>query len=277
MTVAVRSPVVAGAFYPADPAELAGVVDTLVARGRDLLAREDRLPARPPKALVVPHAGYPYSGPTAGVGYATLLPGRGAIRRVVLLGPSHQVPVDGLAVPSVDAFETPLGRAPIDADARARALAVPGVRVDDVAHAPEHSLEVHLPFLERILGDVGVLPLVVGRVGSSRVADVLDALWDGPETLIVVSSDLSHYEDITSARVHDARTVRAIVEGEPDLIGPHDACGAYPVRGLLEAVRRHGLVARALDTRTSGDTAGPPDRVVGYAAVAFLEAEEQPA
>jgi AmmeMemoRadiSam system protein B len=249
-------------FYPDDANVLRAAVDEYVtAAVYDGAA---------PKAIVVPHAGYVYSGPTAGVGYASVTPLAGTVTRVVLLGPAHRVPVDGLAVPSVDAFATPLGPVAVDNEARDVALACDGVTVDDLPHAPEHSLEVHLPFLVRTLGpDIRVLPLVVGHAAPGVVADVLDALWGGDETLIVVSSDLSHYEDYASARAHDERTAAAIVDGAIDRIDPYDACGAYPVCGLLTAARRHDLGVRLLDLRSSGDTAGPRDRVVGYGAFAL--------
>jgi AmmeMemoRadiSam system protein B len=262
MAMRLREPAVAGAFYPDDPDVLRAQVDTYV--------HATPYTGAAPKAIVVPHAGYVYSGPIAGTGYAAVEPLAGTVERVLLLGPAHRVPVDGLAVPSVDAFDTPLGPVAIDADARERALQCDGVVVDDRPHAPEHSLEVHLPFLVRALGrGVRVLPFVVGHAAPAMVAAVLDTLWGGDETLIVVSSDLSHYETYASARAHDERTAAAIVDGAIDDIDPYDACGAYPVRGLLAAARDHGLDVRLLDLRNSGDTAGPRDRVVGYGAFAL--------
>jgi AmmeMemoRadiSam system protein B len=262
MTTRIRPPAVAGTFYPDDPDELRAQVDSFVhAASYD---------GATPKAIVVPHAGYVYSGPIAGTGYATIATLAGTVERVLLLGPAHRVAVDGLALPSVDAFDTPLGPVAIDTDGRERALRCDGVSIDDRAHAGEHSLEVHLPFLVRALGrGVRVLPFVVGHAAPETVAAVLDALWGGPETLIVVSSDLSHYEDYASARAHDARTADAIVTGAIDRIDPYDACGAYPVRGLLSAAREHDLDVQLLDLRNSGDTAGPRDRVVGYGAFAL--------
>jgi MEMO1 family protein len=262
MTVRARPPAVAGMFYPDDAATLAAQVDTFVA--------DADYEGAPAKAIVVPHAGYVYSGAVAASGYAAIAARADAIERVVLLGPAHRVPVAGLAVPSVDAFVTPLGAVEIDSDARDIALSCDGVIVDDAAHAPEHSLEVHLPFLQRALGtSFRVLPLVVGRASPDTVSGVLDALWGGDETLIVVSSDLSHYEDYTVARAHDARTAAAIIAGDADAIDDDDACGAYPVRGLLAAAAQHGLDVHLLDLRNSGDTAGPRNRVVGYGAFAL--------
>ena len=260
----VRQPAVAGLFYPADEHELRAAL-------AEYCSVECGSDARPtPKALIAPHAGYVYSGPIAGHAYSAAHTLAGRVERVVLLGPAHRVPVDGLAVPTVDAFLTPLGPAVIDSDARAVALECAGVVADDLAHAPEHSLEVQLPFLQHALGtDVRVLPLVVGRASAETVAGVLDALWGGAETLIVVSSDLSHYETYAAAREHDRRTARAIVDRALDHIGPYDACGAYPIRGLLAATGAEPLDGHCLDLRNSGDTAGARDRVVGYGAFTF--------
>jgi AmmeMemoRadiSam system protein B len=258
-----RPPAVAGLFYPEAADELRAVVD------RDLRSAHATGPV--PKALIAPHAGYVYSGPIAASAYARLEPARGTVERVVLLGPAHRVPVDNMAVPSVDAFDTPLGPVLVDAAARARALELPGVVVDDRAHAPEHSLEVHLPFLVQVLGpDIAVLPVVVGHATPEAVADLLDALWGGPETVVVVSTDLSHYHDYATAVARDRTTATAIVERRTDAIGPYDACGAYPVRGLLELARRKGLDVELLDLRNSGDTSGDRDRVVGYGAFALV-------
>jgi len=263
----VRPAAVAGTFYPDDPKTLAATVDRALAAARALAATRPPS-AAPPKALVVPHAGYVYSGPVAAVAYAELDPVRHAIRRVVLLGPSHHVALDGLAASSADAFDTPLGAVPIDAAARDTVQTLGGVVVDDEAHAAEHSLEVQLPFLQRCLERFALLPLVVGRASPAVVAAVLDAVWGGPETLVVVSSDLSHYHGYASARRLDAATAAAIVAARPDAIGPEEACGCHPLGGLLETVRRRGLAVRLLDLRSSGDTAGPRERVVGYGAFA---------
>jgi AmmeMemoRadiSam system protein B len=261
--MSVRPPAVAGTFYPDDPAVLAATISSFVTP----LTYE----GPPPKALIVPHAGYVYSGPTAGYGYAALELVRDLVHKVVLIGPAHRVPVPGLAVPSVDAFVTPLGHVAVDTHGRGVACSFPEVVVDDAPHAREHSLEVHLPFLQRALTNFEVLPLVVGDAPRHVVADVLEALWGGPETLIVVSSDLSHYENYPSAREHDRRTTDAILSCDGDRIGPYDACGAAPVRGLLEVATRRDLSVSLLDLRNSGDTAGSRDRVVGYGAFAVCE------
>jgi AmmeMemoRadiSam system protein B len=257
----VRPPAVAGLFYPAEPRELAATV-------AGALAVEVPDDEAAPKALIVPHAGYVYSGQTAGIGYARLRGLRGTVTRVVLLGPAHREWVEGLAVPSVDAFATPLGAVPVDDVLRRRVLELPCVAVDDRAHAREHSLEVQLPFLLATLGTFTLLPLAVGDASSEQVAAVLEAVWGGPETLVVVSSDLSHYHDYERARARDARTASAIVAQTERAIADDDACGARPVRGLLVAARARGLAVRLLDLRSSGDTAGDRDRVVGYGAFA---------
>lgn len=258
----VRRPAVAGLFYPADAETLArAVVDATNVTVPD----DEPLP----KAIVVPHAGYVYSGPTAGVAFARVRRLRGRITHVVVLGPAHRAWVDGLAVSGADAFATPLGTVAIDDGLRRLALACPGVVVDDRAHAAEHSLEVQLPFLQDTLGPTfTLLPIAVGDASAAAVATVLEAVWGGPETLVVVSSDLSHYLDYDAAAARDRRTAAAIIAADPAGIADDDACGARPVRGLLVAARRHGLHVRLLDLRSSGDTAGDRDRVVGYGAFA---------
>jgi AmmeMemoRadiSam system protein B len=262
----VRPAAVAGAFYPGDAGRLAADVDAMLDAAAPWTGA-------PPKALVVPHAGYVFSGPIAASGYTALRAARGRVSRVVLLGPAHYLPVRGLAAPSVDAFATPLGDVPVDVEARRITLALPDVSIDDAAHAREHSLEVHLPFLQRVLGDgFAIVPFVVGSARAESVAAVLDELWGGDETLVVVSSDLSHYLDHDTAAARDRRTADAIVSGTLDRLAPDDACGAYPVRGLLVAAERHGLHTTAIDVRSSGDTAGPRDRVVGYGAFALAAA-----
>jgi hypothetical protein len=258
----VRAAAVAGLFYPDDPERLRRTVAQALA-----VAVPADEPA--PKALVVPHAGYVYSGPTAGVAFARLARLRDRITRVVLLGPAHRAPVAGLAVSSADGFATPLGVVPVDDALRRRVLALPEVRLDDRAHAAEHSLEVQLPFLVATLGQFSVLPLAVGDVGASEVAEVLEAVWGGPETLVVVSTDLSHYLDYDTARTRDATTARAIVAADERHVADDDACGARPLRGLLVVARRRALTVRLLDLRSSGDTAGGRDRVVGYGAFAL--------
>ena len=258
----VRRPAVAGTFYPGNPTELAATVD-------GLLADADPSAAPSAKALVVPHAGYIFSGPTAATAYATLAARRATITRVVLLGPAHRVLLNGLALPRADAFRTPLGDVRVDVEARTTLAELPGVVVDDGPHADEHSLEVQLPFLQRTLDRFTLVPIVVGRCDTDVVARVIEAVWGGPETLILVSSDLSHYEDHDAAARHDRVTAAAIVASALDRIGPYDACGAYPLRGLLAVAATHDLAPALLDLRSSGDTAGSHDRVVGYGAFAL--------
>jgi AmmeMemoRadiSam system protein B len=261
----VRQPVVAGTFYPSDPEQLTAQID-------HVLARADPRPAHAPpaKAIVAPHAGYLYSGPIAATAYRAIEGRSDDVERVVLLGPAHRVPLEGMAIPSVDAFRTPLGDVPIDDVARRQIASLPGVVTDDRPHRDEHSLEVHLPFLQRVLvGPWELVPIVVGRAAPIEVADVLATLWGGSETLVVVSSDLSHYHDYGTAVALDQRTAAAIVGCEVDAITPQDACGAHPVRGLLELCRRAGLDVELLDLRNSGDTGGERTSVVGYGAFAL--------
>lgn len=232
----------------------------------DLVDAVDSVPASAPKALIVPHAGYMYSGPVAASGYAQLRSAASSIERVVLVGPAHRVALRGLAVPGVAAFRTPLGDVPIETAAVRQVLELPQVRCLDAPHADEHSLEVQLPFLQRVLGAFRLVPLVAGDATEDEVAEVLEKLWGGRETLIVVSSDLSHYRDLLTARRLDAETTRAIESLESDALGERSACGRIPIRGLLACARRHHLRCRSIDVRTSGDTAGPRDQVVGYGA-----------
>ena len=219
-----------------------------------------------PKALIVPHAGYMYSGPVAASAYVQLEGTRGLIARVVLIGPSHHVAFDGLALPSSTTFETPLGSVPIDETARRQISKLPFVHVLDDAHHWEHSLEVQLPFLQEVLGRFSVLPIAIGRASSEQLAEALDALWGGDETLVVISSDLSHYHDYDTAKQMDLATARAIESLRPECIAREQACGQVGVKGLLDVARRRGLRPRRLDLRSSGDTAGNRDEVVGYGA-----------
>ncbi|MGZ8627054.1 MAG: AmmeMemoRadiSam system protein B [Actinomycetota bacterium] len=251
-----RRAAAAGTFYPADPHELAAQVDALLEAARP---PED---VGVPLALVVPHAGYVFSGPVAATAYAYL---RGRdISRVALLGPAHFVPLHGSAVPGADTWRTPLGPVRIDPDLRRIAVEA-GAVVDDRPHEPEHSLEVQLPFLARALGrEPMILPIAVGVAETAAVADLIAAL--PPHTLVVVSTDLSHYQDQATAERLDRRTAEAVLAREPGAIGTEDACGSYALRGLVELTRRDGLAIRLLDLRTSADTAGDPWRVVGYGA-----------
>ncbi len=267
----IRPAAVAGMFYPDSLTELKRTVAELLQHANP--AERARLP----KALIVPHAGYIYSGPIAASAYALIGELKGRIRRVVLLGPTHRVAVRGLALPDADRFATPLGEIVLDRAGMQSLADLPQVTRSAAAHQFEHSLEVQLPFLQHVLGDFLLLPLAVGDATPAEVADVLERVWGGDETLIVISSDLSHFLPDALARKIDRKTADAIAALDPHL-NHEQACGATPVNGLLLAARRHGLHAVELDVRNSSETAGEADRVVGYAAFAFLperDAEEE--
>lgn len=261
----VRQPAVAGAFYPAQGPALSDGVGALLVRARAVGSAADGVP----KAIVVPHAGYIYSGATAALAYARLSAARASIRRVVLLGPVHRVPVKGLALPGVDAFATPLGQVEVDQGSVAAISRLRQVVVSPAAHAMEHSLEVQLPFLQAVLDDFKLLPLAVGDATPAEVAEVLDVLWGGPETLIVISSDLSHFLPYPVARTVDGETVQNILDLRGSLTH-EQACGGTPLNGLLLAARRHHLRPQLLGACNSGDSAGDKGRVVGYASFAFM-------
>ncbi len=276
--IRVRPAAVAGLFYPDDPVALRStVVSLLAAQPRAAAGTPAR---RPPKAVIAPHAGYSYSGPIAASAFAALAAGaaRAAdaagdaaapeVRRVVLLGPSHHVPLRGLGLPGAERFATPLGMVPLDLEAAAAVDRLPQVAVRPDAHEAEHSLEVELPFLQVVLGPFELLPLVVGQAGAEEVAEVLQLVWGGDDTVLVISSDLSHYLPAAAAERVDRETAAQIVAlGGP--LTSRQACGAVPINGLLTAARRQGLVPRQLDLRHSGDTSGDRSRVVGYGAWAF--------
>ncbi len=261
----IRPAAVAGSFYSGNATTLASDIAALL---NTPTSQTDRVV---PKALIVPHAGYVYSGPTAAHAYARLRAAASHITRVVLLGPAHRVAVRGLALPEADGFSTPLGVVEIDADAARAIAALPQVTTSADAHAWEHSLEVQLPFLQTVLMKFKLLPLAVGDATPEEVAAVLERVWGGTETLLVISSDLSHYLPYQDARRVDGQTVESILALSNAPLDHEQACGATPINGLLVAARRHGLHAHLLDLRNSGDTAGSRDRVVGYAAIAFHE------
>jgi len=262
---AIRTTAVAGQFYPADPTEVRQVIAAL-------LAAVPPSAAPLPKAIVVPHAGWIYSGPVAATAYARLIPGRERIRRVVLAGPSHRVALRGLALSGAGIWDSPLGPVALDQEGARRLAGRPGIIVSDQAHLLEHALEVQLPFLQTVLGDgFRLLPLIVGDAPPDSVAAIFDALWGGPETLIVVSTDLSHYLEYDACRRLDATTAAAIERFDVGALTPDSACGRTALAGLLLAARRRGLGIEALDRRNSGDTAGSRDRVVGYGAWALTD------
>jgi len=260
----VRPAAVAGLFYPRDSRELAQSLAAMLSNA----SSEGALP----KAIIAPHAGYMYSGPIAATVYARLKAGRDRVKRVVLLGPTHRVAADGLALPDTAAFATPLGTVPVDVEAVEKIRTLPQVTTSGPAHALEHSLEVHLPFLQALLGEFSLVPLAVGHADADEVAGVLDALWDGPGTLIVVSSDLSHYHPYDVAQAIDRRTADGILALRTD-ITHEQACGATPVIGMNLIAQQRGLEPQLLDLRNSGDTAGDRGRVVGYGAFAYFERE----
>jgi AmmeMemoRadiSam system protein B len=264
--ITIRPPAVAGSFYPDDAAVLSAVIE-------DFLA-EVRQPAGAdwPKALIAPHAGYIYSGPVAASAYARLKPAAGRVRRVVVIGPSHYAAFPGIAAPASEAFETPLGCVSVDAKALAAIRDLPQVTIADGPHIQEHSLEVQLPFLQAVLGDFAVVPLAVGEAGPAQTAEVLARLWGGAETVIVASSDLSHYHPHEVARHLDAATAAAIEAYAGGRLGPNDACGYQALAGLLVEAEARGLAIERLDLRNSGETGGFMRQVVGYGAWALQEA-----
>lgn len=255
-----RPAAVAGSFYPGEPEMLRATIDRMLGVAEP--AVEPEL-----KALIAPHAGYVYSGPIAASAYRLLERHRDRIRRVVVIGPAHRVHLRGLAFPSVDAFETPMGEVLLDRDAIERALSSPATGISDDAHAMEHCIEVHLPFLQAVLTDFLLVPILVGDCPAEDVASVLELLWDD-ETFILVSSDLSHYRSYETARDLDAETSAKIVAKHDRLHG-EEACGAHAINGLMRLAKKHDLSVTVLDIRNSGDTAGDRHQVVGYGAYAL--------
>lgn len=258
-----RPAAVAGLFYPGDAAELGGMVDELLAE-----VPADKIDRRRPKALIVPHAGYIYSGPVAASAYAQLKPWASSIERVVLVGPPHRYPVPRLASSGATAFATPLGELVCDP---ALVGAERGVEELPRAHEREHSLEVQLPFLQRVVPGARIVPMLAGHAGARAVGEVLEALWGGPETLVIASSDLTHYLPYEQGRAIDAATASRIVSLDESPIEGELACGAAAINGLLWVARRKAMTCRLIDLRSSGDTAGTRDRVVGYGAFVLHE------
>jgi AmmeMemoRadiSam system protein B len=259
-----RPPAVAGQFYPEHPAELRTMVNHFLASAKTVVGKT-------PKAIIAPHAGYPYSGPIAGSAYACLARGRDSIKRVILLGPSHFATFSGLAASSAKSFLSPLGSIPVDETVLARVCGLPQVTTLEVAHENEHSLEVQLPFLQIVLDRFKLVPLVVGDATADDVEQVFNELWGGGETSIVVSSDLSHYHDYQATRQIDRETARAIESLNWRKLDDDRACGYRGICGLLRAAKKHGLQCRVVDLRNSGDISGRYDRVVGYGAFVFTE------
>ncbi len=259
----IRNPAVAGMFYPADPEELQTTIHNMLAK-----AKADQ-PV--PKAIIAPHAGYIYSGPVAASAYACLASATNTIKQIILLGPSHRYPFRGIAAPEADIFATPLGQIKIDQKNIAKIASQ--IIISDAAHAEEHSLEVQLPFLQILLKDFSLIPLVIGMTDADHIAKILDQLWGGDETLIIISSDLSHYHDYATAQNMDQQAVQAILDLKPEALNEDQACGRLPIKGLLQIAAQKKLKPQLIDLRNSGDTAGPKNQVVGYAAIHFVGAD----
>ncbi|MDH5767060.1 MAG: AmmeMemoRadiSam system protein B [Gammaproteobacteria bacterium] len=257
----IRLPAVAGLFYPNEAYQLKQDLNHYLTQAQTY----DQVP----KAIIAPHAGYIYSGPIAASAYSTLRDAHKTITKVVLLGPSHRVAVSGLAASSAEFFQTPLGKIPVDRLQVNKLLTLPQVTLNDQAHSQEHSLEVHLPFLQTVLDQFDLIPLVVGDASPEEVAEVLEQAWGNDETLIIISSDLSHYHSYTNASELDKTTSQAIENLQPEQINYDMACGRNPINGLLTIASKKGLHCKTLDLRNSGDTAGSKDRVVGYGAYVF--------
>ena len=268
-TVGVRPAALAGSFYPANPSMLSRAIFGFIEEGRRRV-RASMAAISAPKALIVPHAGYVYSGAVAASAYARIAPMKGSVARVILMGPCHRVAVRGIALPDARAFATPLGEVEVDAMAVAQIRDLPGVVTSAAAHAADHALEVQLPFLQQVLGRFRVVPLLVGDASAGQVGAVLERLWGGPETLVVISSDLSHYLPYADAERRDRSTIDALLRLESNL-DHGQACGATPVNGLIGIARRRGMQIELLDLRNSGDTAGDRARVVGYASLVLRE------
>tara|TARA_R110001592_G_scaffold282102_2_gene549759 strand:+ start:6127 stop:6945 length:819 start_codon:yes stop_codon:yes gene_type:complete len=269
--LSIRKAAVAGQFYPGDPLQLQEMISALLSEAdmSDHNSDSSEHKSVQPKAIIVPHAGYIYSGLVAASAFVSLLPFRKKITRIVLLGPSHRVGFSGLAVSSADSFQTPLGDIPVDKESVAQILSLPQVSSMDEAHQFEHSLEVELPFLQEVLDDFRLIPIVVGDTDAPSVSEVLELLWGSEETLIVISSDLSHFHDYKTAQQRDEVTCQAIESLSPELINDDDACGRNPIKGMLVSAQKHHLRVTTLALCNSGDTAGDKARVVGYGAWAL--------
>lgn len=261
----IRTAAVAGLFYPAEPSMLAMTLRQLLDQA------DDDQSLQIPKVIIAPHAGYIYSGITAAKVYTQLKPLKDIIKRVVIIGPAHRVAFSGMALSDDDRFTTPLGDVDIDKSFNQQLLSLDNVHIFDQAHLQEHSLEVQLPFLQYLLSDFSIIPIVAGHDSSKLIADILELVWGGSETLIVISSDLSHFHDYQTAQSIDKKTTQAILDYDFTAIDPQQACGCFAINGLLRYAQRHPLEVSLVDMRNSGDTAGEHDRVVGYAAFSFTE------
>ena len=263
MSQSIRHAAVAGMFYPSEPSELNAIVHALFQSAETESSIDT---SRCPKAIIAPHAGYIYSGPTAAMAYQCLQNCRDQYHRVVLLGPSHRVAFNGMALSSADQYETPLGTIPLDTETIRALEDVDFVAINNQAHQDEHSLEVHLPFLQSTLNEFSLVPIVVGDIDPAKVAKILERFENDPHTLIVISTDLSHFREYNIAKQRDQDTSNAILNYDYNAIGYHDACGRNPVNGALYWAQQHHHPIKLIDLRNSGDTAGDKDRVVGYAA-----------
>ncbi len=274
-----RLPAVAGLFYPSDPGELQGMVRSMLEEAGSR-KKEDLAGAsgngRVLRAIIAPHAGYVYSGPVAASAYVYVGAAAGNVGKVAILGPSHRVPVRGLALSSAAEYEMPGFSLPADSEAAESLRRADLAEFVDEAHAAEHSIEVHLPFIKAVLGEVEVAAIAVGEASPDRVGAAVELLMEDPKRLVVISSDLSHYLDYDSAVAVDSVTAQAILNLRYEDIGYEQACGRNCIRGLLWAARRQGMHPQLLDLRNSGDTAGPRDSVVGYPAFAFWSRSSQP-
>lgn len=259
-----RPAAVAGMFYPADPDELRRQVSSFIG--------QERVDREVPKALIVPHAGYIYSGMVAAAAYERLLPARDRIKNILLLGPAHRVPLFGLAAPEVDRFQTPLGEVDLDTHTIQHLVeTIPQVRSMELAHEEEHSLEVQLPFLQTVLSDFYLIPLVVGDATEIQVAQVIDSVCGRDDCCVIISSDLSHFHSYNKARQLDLETAKTIESLRGDQLPEHSACGRIPISGMLRVARQRKMRIERFDLRSSGDTAGDHHQVVGYGAWGLFE------
>lgn len=261
----IRPPAMSGRFYPANPADLRAMVSGYLSDA------SHQKPSIVPKAIIAPHAGYLASGPIAGSAFKMWQGQMADVQRIVVIGPTHTMAFRGLATVSASAFRTPLGDVPVDQEAIERIRPLPFIHINDHTHAQEHGLEVMLPFLQTIGQDMTIIPLVVGQATGTEVAQVLETLWGGSETRLIISSDLSHYHNYQTAKQLDQATAVAITQYQPDKLDINHACGYRPVQGLLHLAKESKLVAQTLDLRNSGDTIGSKDRVVGYGAFSFTD------
>lgn len=263
MTTGVREPVAAGTLYSADAQTLRSNIDEMLALATVEMGS--------PKVLIVPHGGYAESGQTAAAGYGLLAAERGKIERVVILAPSHHVAFEGIAVPRNVAFRTPLGDILVDHGVVEDLSTLSNVTLSDRPHQREVTIELQLPFIQRMIGRVQIVPLVVGKIGASALANVLEMMWGGAETLIVLSADLSHDLSHEATMKQDQLTVEEITDLSIENIDASRTCASHALRGLLTLARRRGMTASALATSTTADVDGKIDSVVGFGSFGLWE------